>query len=83
MTTFTVDIKKEEDIISLKNYLFEKGLDFQIQDEYEGFIPEDKLKNMLKERKEEYLKSDRTMITPEESRAEIDKILAGKNKNAI
>lgn len=77
MTTLTVEIDKARDLSALKEFIAQLGLNYEI-DEQEELNYTDEVKQTLDNRYQEYKEGKVQMISEEESREEILRLLASK-----
>lgn len=77
MTIVTIEIDNGKDISDLKRYLSAEGFKFDIDEQTEvGYSDEFKL--MLNERYEEYVTGKAKIVSSQESKERIARILAGE-----
>ena len=79
MTTLTVEINKDNDLFALTELIDQLGLNYHV-DSDEQLIYTDDVKKELDKRYAEYQQGVVKMISAEESKAEIEALLAANNK---
>ncbi len=79
MTTLTVEIGKDKDLLALKEFADGLGLKYQVE-EREGMLYTDEVKNMLDKRYHDYHEGMVATVSADESQKKIQDLLAAKSK---
>jgi hypothetical protein len=79
MTTITVEIDKDKDLLALKEFAGRLGLKYQVE-EREGILYTDEVKDMLDKRYHDYREGVVEMVSAEESQKKIQDLLAAESK---
>jgi hypothetical protein len=77
MTTITVEIDKDKDLLDLKKFIDQLGLKYQVE-ENEDLLYADELKNSLDKRYSDYTSGLVDMVSSSESQEKIQTLLAAK-----
>ena len=75
MTTLTVEIDKDKDLSAVKEFIGRLGLKYHEEDT-EGLLYTDEIKNVLDERYDDYLKGKVDLVGATESQKRIQDLLA-------
>jgi len=79
MTTITVEIDKEKDILAVTEFIGNLGLKYHVNDD-EGLTYTDELKELLDERYAGYTNGRVSLVSEKESQKRIQALLSSKVK---